>query len=193
MFSRDDGIRWHWTVGFDGTAWEHASFTSMMAGARGLNGFSVSIEHDLPCTKEAVPSEAMLKTSAQIVAAFCRFIGKKPDRNFIIGHVEDDTTRRAGEDGSGFTAWGGTSTHSDPVGGWPWKHYMDLVNEAYGGDEMTDAEKKQLTNALTLARESALFIEGMKLRIQGGAMPPNPGPKRSGWKTADICIGEPRL
>lgn len=190
--TRKDGIHQHWTVGYDGTAWLAFHFAWMGSCQKGINDIGVGIEHDLPCTKADVPSEEQLVTSAQIVAAFCHFIGKEPSRDFIIGHVEDNTTKRQGEEGDDWTAWGGTSTHTNPVGGWPWKHYMKLVWSFYkGDDDMTDLEKKQLATALELAREATKFIEGMKLRIKGEPIPENPSPIRAGWKTANVLMKEP--
>jgi N-acetyl-anhydromuramyl-L-alanine amidase AmpD len=127
MFSRNDGIRWHWTVGADGTAWRHGDFTDMMAHALGINSISVGIEHDMPVT--ATPPEAMYETSARIAAAFCRYIGRAPSRDFIIGHDEDHR-------------YGGTSTHTDPGDLWDWDHYMDLVRGVYEGDDAMYKEFK---------------------------------------------------
>ena len=128
MFSRDDGIRWHWTVGADGTAWRHADFARMMAHALGINSISVGIEHDMPATG-VQPPRTMLETSASIAAAFCHFIRRAPSREFIIGHNEDHR-------------FGGTSSHSDPVN-WPWGDYMELVRAKYEGEDMAFEEFKK--------------------------------------------------
>ena len=164
MFSRDDGVRWHWTVGADGTVWKHGEFTDMMAGTKGMNSFSVAIEHDMGVNDDA--PEILLERSAQIVAAFCHFIGKKPSRDFIVGHDEDNTNKRQEYDGNDWTVWGGTSTHTDPGDKWPWRHYMDLVEAAYRGETpMTEEQKKKLA-------EVAAFQAGIE------AWMANPDPAR---------------
>ena len=176
MFSRTDGIRWHWTVGADGTAWWHAGFNAWMAHALGINDISVGIEHDMPL--EATPPEAMYETSAKIAAAFCHYIEREPSREFIIGHNED-------------FKYGGTSTHTDPGDKWDWGHYMALVRAAYEGDNMTDLEKQQLAEALEKAREAVLTNEGMVLRLQGEPEPGVAGPRRAGWRHADAFLLNP--
>lgn len=177
MFSRDDGIRWHWTVGADGTAWKHAEWNEMMAHALGINSIAVGVEHDMK-PDQRVP-EAMYETSARICAAFCRWLGKEPSREFVIGHDEDHK-------------YGGESTHTDPGPTWDWVHYMGIVRRAYGGDEeMTDAEKARLEEALQLGREANAQLDGMTLRLRGEPEPANAGPKRSGWRKADAFLREP--
>lgn len=60
-----------------------------------------------------------------------------------------------------------------------------------GEDRMTDAEKKQLKQALDLAQAATERLEGMERRVRGQAQPPNPGPRRQGWVWADKFLSEP--
>ena len=131
-----EGYRWHWTVGYDGTAWKHAEFNDLMAHAAGINSLSVGIENDLGSGD--APSEAMLEATASIAAAFCHFIGRTPDRDFIIGHVEDDLATRDGSPGDEWTRWGGDSSHTDPRPAWDWDDFMRRVQAHYkGGSDMS--------------------------------------------------------
>lgn len=171
--SNPEGNRWHRTIGWDGTVWVHLDWDELGQHAASINSISVGIEFDLE--NDRMPSEAMLKAGAKEVADFCRFIGRRPSRDFIIGHNEDHK-------------FGGTSSHVDP-GVWPWEKFMAYVEAAYEGEEpMTDREREQLKKALELAREHEAFLNGMLAYKNQEPEPARPGPKRAGYRFAHELV-----
>jgi len=71
----------------------------------------------------------LMNAMAAEVVAICDFWKRVPSRDFIIGHYEDEK-------------FGGTSTHQDPMPGWDWAEFMELVELHYaasipskGGDD----------------------------------------------------------
>jgi N-acetylmuramoyl-L-alanine amidase len=126
------GYRWHRTIGENGERYRHLGWNRMGAHDAGINAISVGIEHvGFVGRTEYTAMPKLLWASALETADFSRHIGRRPSRDFIIGHSEDGK-------------FGGTSTHTDPGRTWPWGLYMDMVSAAYRGrrwheeDEMSE-------------------------------------------------------
>jgi hypothetical protein len=123
-----DGYRWHRTIGQNGERYRHLSWDQMGAHDAGINSISVGIEHvGFVGQTEYKAMPKLLWASGLETADFCKHIDRRPSRNFIIGHSEDGK-------------FGGTSTHTDPGGTWPWDLYMDMVNAAYDGAEWDEED-----------------------------------------------------
>lgn len=126
--------RWHWSVGGGGQAFKHLDWNEAGVHSAGLNDFAAGIEQDGRAHIDPWP-DAQVRTTALIVADFCRFIGKAPSRDFIIGHSED-------------YKFGGTSTHTDPGPAFPWTKFMGYVNDAYAGEEENEVDSVQFNIAV---------------------------------------------
>lgn len=167
------GARWHWTVGNDGTVWRHLDWHEVGAHDAGINSISNGIEH---CGSYETPWKsypAQQTSSALITASFCLFTDQEPDRNFIIGHVEDGLSTRAYSSGT-FTNWGGDSTHGDGGKEWPWPEYMAQVETIY--EEVIDMglSKDEKARLLATSEQVAQFFAGAGLALKGEKGP--------GWK-----------
>jgi hypothetical protein len=135
-----NGYRWHWSVGSFGLVFKHLpSWRTRGAHASGINHRSVGIEFcGTVATRKVkgtpfIDFPQQLEAGAKLVADACRFMGKPPSRDFIIGHSED-------------ARFGGDSTHTDPGATWPWDEFMELVEEHFAGreDDMTPEQAKRL-------------------------------------------------
>jgi hypothetical protein len=94
------GYRWHRTIGDNGERYRHLGWNQMGAHDAGINSISVGIEHvGFVGQTEYKAMPKMLWASALETADFSKHIGRRPSRDFIIGHSED-------------AKFGGTSTHT---------------------------------------------------------------------------------
>lgn len=166
--TNSNGYHWHWTIGSHGEAYRQLEFNEEGAHDAGINSKSVGIEHVGLTGKtdfESYPEQ--LWASARVAAAFCHYVGKKPSRDFIIGHSED-------------AKYGGTSTHTDPGKTWPWGLYMEMVQAAYDGQEEWD--DMAFTD----------FKEGWKLFRTGARLPDNANAdKVFGYNAAKDALTKP--
>ncbi len=98
----------------------HEADTAYAAGNLPYNQRSIQLEHE---GYAAHPgqwyTDVMLLASARLVADICKRYNIPVDRQHIIGHAEVPS-----EDG---THLGGNDSHTDPGAGWPWVHYIQMV------------------------------------------------------------------
>lgn len=112
------GYRWQRSIGSDGQEFRCGHYDEIGAHDAGLNYKSIGIEHTARSGTQMMGLPKMLNASARLVADFCLYSKRTPSRDFIIGHYED-------------ARFGGTSTHTDPLPGFDWTTYMELVNAWY--------------------------------------------------------------
>lgn len=90
------------------------------AGNWTYNERSIGIEHEGYVSQPSTwYTDAMLRSSAALVADICDRYGIPKDRAHIIGHNEVPGC----SSGNG----GGSGCHTDPGTGWDWDYYMSLV------------------------------------------------------------------
>lgn len=102
----------HYCIGSDGEVVQMVpdDKACLHAGNMTWNLGSIGIEHEGHTDSAEAYPEAMLDSSAKIVAVLCKKYKIPADRIHIIAHSE---VPRA--------------THHDPGIKWPWAHYMELV------------------------------------------------------------------
>ncbi|WP_069815101.1 N-acetylmuramoyl-L-alanine amidase [Streptomyces sp. TP-A0874] len=83
------------------------------AGNRLYNNRSIGIEHEGWIDQPAYLTDAMYRSSAELVAGICERYGIPRDREHIVGHVEVPGT-----------------DHVCPGPNWDWDHYMRLLRRA---------------------------------------------------------------
>ncbi|GMU62750.1 MAG: hypothetical protein AMXMBFR34_45130 [Myxococcaceae bacterium] len=116
--------------------------TAWHAGNDFYSRNSIGIEHEgFAANPQAWFTEAMYRSSAQLVCAIARRYGIPVDRQHIIGHHQVPNSR------VGFSAppatdaqfaadrfsYGGVSNHFDPGTGWRWDYYLSLIRACVGG------------------------------------------------------------
>lgn len=154
--SNPNGYRWHGTTGSQGQRYRQLPWNVKGAHDAGINSIAVGIEqpgytNKTPFSQYPYQVEAM----AAFAADFCKFVKKKPSRDFIIGHVEDG-------------AYGGTSTHTNPGNTWDWGYMMERTWIWYEGKE----EDLDTTQDGELDAIYNVFVNyGRKM---GLSMPPTP-------------------
>ncbi len=127
--------------------------TAWHAGDWWINMHSIGIEHEGVAAQGSTwYTEAMYRTSADLV----RYLAKKYDipldRDHIIGHdnVPGLTDRKA------------RVMHWDPGPYWDWNHYMDLVQQKPAG---TNARHKQIKNGNVVTINPDLSQNALTVRV----------------------------
>lgn len=96
------------------------------AGNWTYNERSIGIEHEGYVSQaDAWYTDAMYRSSAELVRDICDRYGIAKDRAHVIGHNEVPGC----SSGNG----GGSGCHTDPGSGWDWDYFMSLVNEQGSG------------------------------------------------------------
>jgi hypothetical protein len=94
------------------------------SGNRAYNWSSIGIEHEGYVGDCSWNTDAMYRSSAQLVAELAAKYAIPVDRAHIIGHDEVPDP-----DGSGY---GGADHHTDPGSCWNWDYYLSLVRADLG-------------------------------------------------------------
>lgn len=154
--SNPNGYRWHRSLGSQGQRYIHMPWNRKGAHDAGINSISVGVEqpgytNKTPFSQYPYQYEAMAAEAAD----FCKFIDRKPSRDFIIGHVEDG-------------AYGGTSSHTNPGTTWDWGYMMERTWVHYEGKE----EDLDTTQDGELDAIYNVFVNYG--RRMGLSMPPSP-------------------
>ncbi len=90
------------------------------AGNSAVNARSIGIEHEAFMSNCAWYTDAMYRSSAQLVAYLAAKYQIPLDRKHIIGHSEVPDPNHPGQ-------YGGADHHTDPGPCWNWSKYMSLV------------------------------------------------------------------
>lgn len=103
---------------------------------------SIGIEHEgFVANPQVWFTEAMYRSSAQLVCAIAKRYGIPVDRQHIIGHFQVPNARvgvtAAPATDAQFAAnkwaYGGASNHFDPGTGWRWDYYLGLIRNCVAG------------------------------------------------------------
>jgi N-acetyl-anhydromuramyl-L-alanine amidase AmpD/photosystem II stability/assembly factor-like uncharacterized protein len=103
----------------------HESDVAWHSGNRQYNATSIGIEHEAFVHNCAWYTDAMYKSSAQLVAHLAVKYGIPIDRGHIIGHYQVPDPYHLG-------GFGGFAHHIDPGPCWNWPKYMGLVRADAG-------------------------------------------------------------
>jgi hypothetical protein len=102
----------------------HEKDVAWHSGNRTYNWSSIGIEHEGYVGDCSWNTDAMYRSSAQLVAELAAKYSIPVDRTHIIGHDEVPDP-----DGSGY---GGADHHTDPGSCWNWDYYLSLVRADLG-------------------------------------------------------------
>jgi photosystem II stability/assembly factor-like uncharacterized protein len=104
------------------------------AGNGAVNAASIGIEHEAFTTNCAWYTDAMYRSSAQLVAYLVTKYLIPVDRTHIIGHYQVSDPNHPGR-------FGGFSHHTDPGPCWDWPKYMGLVRDFAGARVGTTVQR----------------------------------------------------
>lgn len=104
------------------------------AGNGAVNNASVGIEHEAFTSNCSWYSDAMYRSSAQLVAYLATKYLIPVDRTHIIGHNEVPDPNHPGQ-------FGGFAHHTDPGSCWNWPRYMALVRDLAGSSVGTAPQR----------------------------------------------------
>lgn len=116
--------------------------TAWHAGNDFYSRNSVGIEHEgFVANPQVWFTEAMYRSSAQLVCAIAKRHGIPVDRQHIIGHFQVPNARVGisappatdAQFATNKWAYGGASNHFDPGTGWRWDYYLGLIRSCVAG------------------------------------------------------------
>jgi hypothetical protein len=104
----------------------HEKDVAWHSGNRDYNWTSIGIEHEGYVGDCTWNTDAMYRSSAQLVAELAAKYAIPVDRAHIIGHDEVPDPNHAGQ-------YGGADHHTDPGSCWNWDYYLSLVRADLAG------------------------------------------------------------